>query len=66
MAAVEEPVERFYGDRHVRLPIPPAMPGELPQNPHRDFEPVSAGPAHSNQVGDQALERALTRHALPP
>ena len=66
MTAVEKPVERFFGDRPVRVPLPPAVPGELPQNPLLNLESVSAGVTHSDQVGDQALERAVMHHAHPP
>jgi len=33
---------------------------ELAQNPFLDFEPVSAGVTQSDQVGDQARQRALS------
>ena len=65
VTAVEKPVERFFGDRPVRIDLPSAVLGELAQNPLRNFEPVSAGVTHSDQVGDQALKRALMHHAHP-
>ena len=53
MTAVEEPVEGFFGDRPVRVALPPAVLRELPQDPFLDLEPVSAGVAHSDEVCDQ-------------
>jgi hypothetical protein len=45
VTAVKEPVDRFFGDRPVRVALPLAVLGELAQNPLLDFEPVSAGVA---------------------
>jgi hypothetical protein len=33
VTAVEEPVDRFFGDRAVRVALPPAMVDELAQHP---------------------------------
>ena len=66
MTAVEEPVERFSGDRPVRVPLPPAVLGELTQDPLWDCEPVPAGVTHSDQVGDQSRQRELLRHRAHP
>ena len=65
VTAVEKPVQCFFGDQPVRIALPPAVLGELAQHPLRDFEPVSAGVTHSDQIGDQALKRALMHHAHP-
>jgi hypothetical protein len=40
VTGVEEPVGRFFGDRPVRVALPPAVVRELAQNPFLDFEPV--------------------------
>jgi hypothetical protein len=45
VTAVKESVDRFFGDRPVRVALPPAVVGELAQDPLLDFEPVSAGVA---------------------
>ena len=66
VTAVEEPVDRFFGDRPVRVALPPAVVGELAQHPFLDFEPVSAGVAQSDQVGDQVRQRRLRHRAHPP
>ena len=62
MAAVKELVEGFSGDRPVRVALPPAVLRELPQDPFLDRKPVSAGVAHSDEVGDQPGQRELLRH----
>ena len=54
LAAVKESVDRFFGGRPVRVALPPAVVRELVQDPFLDCEPVSAGVAHSDQVGHQA------------
>ena len=66
VTAVEEPVDRFFGDRPVRIALPAAVVGELAQHPFRDCEPVSAGVTHSDQLGDQAGQCHLRHHAHPP
>ena len=65
VTAVEEPVDRFFGDRPVRVALLPAVVGELTQDPFLDFEPVSAGVARGDQVGDQVRQRRL-RHRRSP
>ena len=60
MTAVEEPVDRFFGDRRVRVALLSAMVGELAQHPLLDLEPVSAGVTQSDQVGDQVRQRRLS------
>jgi hypothetical protein len=39
MTAIEKPVEGFFGDRPVRVALPPALLGELAQDPFLDSEP---------------------------
>ena len=65
MTAVEEPVDRFFGDRAVRVALPAAVVGELAQHPLLDLEPVSAGVTQSDQVGDQVRQRRLRHRAHP-
>ena len=66
VTAVEEPVDRFPGDRPVRVALPPAVVGELAQHPFRDLEPVPAGVARGDQLGDQVRQRRLRHRAHPP
>jgi hypothetical protein len=50
VTAVEEPLDRFFGDRTVRVALPPAVVDELAQDPFLDFEPVPAGMTGGDQA----------------
>jgi hypothetical protein len=66
MATVEEPVDRFFGDRAVGVALAPAVIRELAQDPFWDFKAVSAGVAHGDQVGDEVRQRCRLRHRAHP
>jgi hypothetical protein len=61
VTAVEEGVDRLFQDRPVRVALVAGMVGELTESPFLDLEPVPAGVAQSDKVGDQIRQRRL-RH----
>ncbi len=66
MAAVEEAVDRFFGDRPVRVALPPEVVAELSEDPFLDLEPVPAGAARGDQVCDEGRQRRLRHCAHRP
>ncbi|MGI8522157.1 MAG: hypothetical protein ACR2K3_02440 [Nocardioides sp.] len=64
VAAVEEPIDRFFGDRPVRIALASAVVSELAQDPFWDLEPVPADMARGDQASDQARNPRKRQESL--